>query len=106
MGAVDGDAAWEKTRDYLQAQPGYVDTALHQAVRPGAEFEFVNVARWRSAGDFVAATQSTGFHGGGNSAAGTSGSGAELGGVAPGLDHAVLRLAFHPLSPAEHALLA
>jgi heme-degrading monooxygenase HmoA len=54
-------AAWEKTRDYLRAQPGYVDTALHQAVRAGAEFEFVNVARWRSAGDFVAATQSTGF---------------------------------------------
>jgi len=30
----DGDAeqfiaAWEKTRDYLETQPGYVDTALH-----------------------------------------------------------------------------
>ena len=22
-------AAWEKTRDYLRTQPGYVDTALH-----------------------------------------------------------------------------
>jgi Antibiotic biosynthesis monooxygenase len=29
-------AAWEKTRDYLETQPGYVDTALHQAVMPGA----------------------------------------------------------------------
>jgi len=26
-------AAWEKTRDYLRTQPGYVDTALHQVVR-------------------------------------------------------------------------
>ena len=31
-------AAWEKTRDYLATQPGYVDTALHQAVMPGADF--------------------------------------------------------------------
>jgi hypothetical protein len=27
-------AAWEKTRDYLETRPGYVDTALHQAVMP------------------------------------------------------------------------
>jgi heme-degrading monooxygenase HmoA len=25
-------AAWEKARDYLQTQPGYIDTALHQAL--------------------------------------------------------------------------
>jgi heme oxygenase (mycobilin-producing) len=31
-------AAWEQTRDYLSSQPGYVDTALHQAVGPGADF--------------------------------------------------------------------
>ena len=54
-------AAWEKTRDYLQTQPGYVDTALHQAVGPDAEFPFVNVARWRTAGDFMTAIQSAGF---------------------------------------------
>ena len=54
-------AAWEKTRDYLQTQPGYVDTALHQAVGPDAEFQFVNVARWRTAGDFMTAIQSAGF---------------------------------------------
>lgn len=23
-------AAWEKVRDYLETQPGYIDTALHQ----------------------------------------------------------------------------
>ena len=54
-------AAWEKARDYLATQPGYVDTALHQAVGPEAEFQFVNIARWRSAEDFAAAIGSTGF---------------------------------------------
>lgn len=62
--------AWEKTRDFLKAQPGYVDTALHQAVTPGAEFPFVNIARWQSAEAFIAATQSRGF---GESAAGLAG---------------------------------
>ena len=32
-------AAWEKTRDYLMSQPGYVDTALYQAVMPNADFQ-------------------------------------------------------------------
>ena len=54
-------AAWEKTRDYFKSQTGYVDTALHQAVAPGADFQFVNVARWQTAEDFMAATQSAGF---------------------------------------------
>jgi heme-degrading monooxygenase HmoA len=54
-------AAWEKTRDYLMSQPGYVDTALHQAVTPNAEFQFVNIGRWQTAEDFLAATQSPGF---------------------------------------------
>jgi heme oxygenase (mycobilin-producing) len=54
-------AAWEKARDYLRVQPGYIDTALHQAVTPDAEFQFVNVARWQTAEDFRSATQSPGF---------------------------------------------
>lgn len=29
-------ARWEKVRDYLQTQPGYVDTSLHQALAPNA----------------------------------------------------------------------
>jgi heme-degrading monooxygenase HmoA len=53
--------AWQQARDYLQAQPGYVDTALHQALTPGADFQFVNVARWRTAEDFMTAIQSPGF---------------------------------------------
>jgi len=63
-------AAWGKTRDYLRTQPGFVDTALHQAVRPDAEFQFVNIARWRTAEEFMAATQSPGFR---ESAAGLAG---------------------------------
>ena len=63
-------AAWEKTRDFLASRPGYVDTALHQAVSPGADFYFVNIGRWQSAEDFQAATQSPGFR---ESAAGLAG---------------------------------
>ncbi len=63
-------AAWEKARDYLATQPGYVNTALHQAVGPGTEFQFVNIARWRSAEEFAAATGSPGFR---ESAAGLAG---------------------------------
>jgi heme-degrading monooxygenase HmoA len=55
-------AAWENARDYLESQPGYIDTALHQALTPDTEFQFVNVARWRSAEDFMTAIQSPGFH--------------------------------------------
>ncbi len=39
---------WEAAREYLQGQPGYVDTALHRAISPDADFRFVNVARWSS----------------------------------------------------------
>lgn len=52
---------WEAARDYLQTQPGYVDTALHRAISPDADFRFVNVARWESPQHFQAAIQSPGF---------------------------------------------
>jgi heme-degrading monooxygenase HmoA len=60
-GAEDFIAGWERVRDYLGSQPGYLDTALHQALAPDAEFQFVNIAHWRTAGDFMAAMQSPGF---------------------------------------------
>jgi hypothetical protein len=31
-------AAWEKTRDYLQRYPAYLDTALHQSLGSDADF--------------------------------------------------------------------
>jgi len=52
---------WEAARDYLQTQAGYVDTALHRAVSPEADFRFVNIARWESPKHFQAAIQSPGF---------------------------------------------
>lgn len=52
---------WEAARDYLEGRPGYVDTALHRAVSPEADFRFVNVARWQSPQDFRAAVESPGF---------------------------------------------
>ena len=63
-------AAWQQARDYLRSQPGYIDTVLHQSITPDAEFQFVNVARWQTAEDFIAAVQSPGFR---ESAAGLAG---------------------------------
>jgi heme-degrading monooxygenase HmoA len=54
-------AAWEKTRDYLQRNPAHLDTALHQALGPDADFQFVNIAHWRSAEEFTEAVSSPGF---------------------------------------------
>jgi heme oxygenase (mycobilin-producing) len=50
--------AWERSRAYLSAQPGYISTRLHRCVAPTADFRFVNVALWESAEAFGAATSS------------------------------------------------
>jgi heme-degrading monooxygenase HmoA len=52
---------WTATRDFLERQPGYVETTLHRAVSPRAEFRFVNIARWDSPEHFQQAVQSDGF---------------------------------------------
>jgi heme-degrading monooxygenase HmoA len=49
-------AAWETARDFLRQEPGYVSTALHQAVTPDARFALINVAVWESAEAFRRAT--------------------------------------------------
>jgi heme-degrading monooxygenase HmoA len=38
-------AGWERARDFLAGREGFRTTALHRALRPDAEFRFVNVAR-------------------------------------------------------------
>lgn len=48
-------AAWEKARDFLAVQPGYIDTRLHAALDPSARYALVNVARWESPEAFRAA---------------------------------------------------
>ena len=47
---------WEKSRDFLQTQPGYVSTKLHQSIAPDAKFMLVNVAVWESPQAFKAAS--------------------------------------------------
>ena len=54
-------AAWRSARDFLETQPGFVETALHQTVSPDSAFRFVNVARWQTAEDFQAAVTSDAF---------------------------------------------
>lgn len=50
-------AAWEKARDFLANEPGYVSTALHEAITPDARFALINIAKWESAEAFQAATK-------------------------------------------------
>lgn len=47
---------WTKGRDFLQTQPGYVSTALHQSIAPDAKYALINVAVWESVEDFKAAS--------------------------------------------------
>ena len=48
---------WEQARDYLQTQPGYISTALHQSLGPDATFRLINVAKWESAEAFQTASK-------------------------------------------------
>lgn len=48
---------WEKARDFLKAEPGYISTELHQATTPGARFRLVNVAKWESVEAYAAASK-------------------------------------------------
>jgi heme-degrading monooxygenase HmoA len=56
-------AAWERARDFLQAQEGYRSTELHQSLGADAEFRFVNVAEWGSPATFQTATAQPDFPG-------------------------------------------
>lgn len=51
----DTIAFWERARDFLQAQPGYISTRLHRSLSPDARFRLVNVAKWESPRAFEAA---------------------------------------------------
>jgi heme-degrading monooxygenase HmoA len=49
-------AGWERARDVLRRQDGYLSTRLLRSISPQADFRFVNVALWRSADAFRQAT--------------------------------------------------
>ena len=55
--------SWEKVNAFLREQPGFVSTALHQAVSANPDFRFVNVSCWATDDAFRAATQSPEFQG-------------------------------------------
>lgn len=48
---------WEKARNFLSQEPGYVSTKLHSSLKPKAEYQLINVAEWKSAAEFKAATK-------------------------------------------------
>ncbi len=39
---------WKETSEYFRKQPGFLSLRLHRVVTPGAEYRYVNVARWAS----------------------------------------------------------
>lgn len=49
-------AFWDAGAEFLRSQPGYVSTALHRAILPGARFSLINVAKWESVDAFQKAT--------------------------------------------------
>jgi heme-degrading monooxygenase HmoA len=59
----EGDfmAAWEQARGLMRARPGYLGTRLHRSLAPDAEFRFVSIAAWPSAGAFQAAIDDPAF---------------------------------------------
>ena len=48
---------WEKARDFLAKEPGYVSTKLHQSLNPEATYQLINIAEWKNAEAFRNATQ-------------------------------------------------
>lgn len=46
---------WEQGRNFLQKQPGYISTALHQSITDDARFRLINIAKWESVETFTAA---------------------------------------------------
>jgi heme-degrading monooxygenase HmoA len=54
---------WERQREFLSAQEGYVSTRLHRSLAPDVDFRFVNVALWESPQAFQAATSQPEFRG-------------------------------------------
>src|SRR6476661_71035 len=45
---------WMETSEYFRAQPGFLSLRLHKAVTPGAQYRYVNVARWASDAEYRA----------------------------------------------------
>ena len=44
-------AEWHQVGEYTKQQAGFISTRLHRSLDPKAQFRFINVVQWRSAGD-------------------------------------------------------
>jgi heme oxygenase (mycobilin-producing) len=42
-------AWWEKSSEVLKQEPGFIDAMLHRSLKPGARFQFINIAHWETA---------------------------------------------------------
>ncbi len=40
---------WKKSSEALKKEPGFIDAQLHHSLKPGARFQFINVAHWETA---------------------------------------------------------
>ncbi len=49
-------AFWEKGAEFMEKQPGYISTALHQSILPNSKFQLINVAKWKTVEDFKKAS--------------------------------------------------
>ncbi|PSJ81495.1 antibiotic biosynthesis monooxygenase family protein [Neisseria iguanae] len=57
QGKVDeAIVSWEKSRDFLAKQPGYINTRLHRNIDADGKYQLINIAQWASPAEFQAAT--------------------------------------------------
>jgi heme oxygenase (mycobilin-producing) len=54
-------AGWERARDFLRDQDGYLATELHRSLAADADFRFVNLGRYQSPQAFQAAVRHADF---------------------------------------------
>jgi heme oxygenase (mycobilin-producing) len=54
-------ARWRERAALMSTKPGFLDSQLHRALSPQAQFQLINVARWESREAFEAATTDTEF---------------------------------------------
>jgi heme oxygenase (mycobilin-producing) len=56
-------SGWQRARDFLRTQEGYLSSQLHRSISPAANFRFVNIALWESEEACRVAIEKPGFRG-------------------------------------------
>ncbi len=52
---------WDEAAAIMRRAPGFISTALHQAIDPSTRFQLINRAEWATPADFQAALSSADF---------------------------------------------